>query len=112
MAMVKFATLCDVQIRRVGIVATLCHRRSDEYQAWPACRSCGEHVCDRHEPDGTRHEDDSDNDEGVAEMRISVLCPRCLEDDGPDEYCVAPEEQDEAQARAEREYRDLDRGEL
>ena len=39
-------------------------------------------------------------------------CDDCLKSRGPDQYCCPPEEQDEAQARAEAEYRDLDQGEL
>ena len=103
MAMVKIATLSD---------NPNCLRRSDEYTAWPTCRSCGKHVCAACTEPFSLLEDDSDNSEGVAEMKITVQCADCLESEGPDEFCTAPEEQDEAYARAEAEYRDLDRGEL
>jgi len=110
MAMVKFATTCDAQTKR----GTTCHKRSEEYTAWPDCRSCGAHVCEEHEPAGTRREDDSDDADGVARMRISVMCPSCLESEGPDEYCVAPEEdtRDAAYEQADREYGEAGKGGL
>lgn len=37
MAMVKFATTCDV-----------CGDRSEEYTQWPSCRECGLHICPQH----------------------------------------------------------------
>lgn len=44
---------------------------------------------------------------------IDGQCDDCLESYGPDDHCSdPPEQQDEAEARAERAYRELDRGEL
>jgi hypothetical protein len=34
MSFVRFATVCDK-----------CHKRSQEYQAFPYCRECGKHIC-------------------------------------------------------------------
>lgn len=105
MSMVKFATLCDTP---------KCQRRSEEYSCWPACRSCGAHVCDKCEPKGTRREDDSDNSEGVAEMKVTVQCADCLESEGPDEWCTTPEEdtRDAAYERANREWGETHGGHL
>jgi len=76
------------------------------------CRVCEDYKPASTVPDWTRREQDSDNDAGVAVNRVDGQCEDCLENDGPDEHCTVPEEQDEAYARAEAEYRNLDRGEL
>lgn len=34
MTFVPFATVCES-----------CHKRGEEYQAFPICRECGKHVC-------------------------------------------------------------------
>jgi hypothetical protein len=55
------------------------------------------------------------HDEGYSVQDGELLtgqCDECLEDYGADDDCTVPEEQDEAYARAEIEYRDLDKGEL
>ena len=77
------------------------------------CRSCQcLQLCDDwtlSEQERRRH------DEGQQDMDYTVLtgmCDACLESHGPDDDCMVPDEQDEAEVRAEREYRNLDRGEL
>jgi hypothetical protein len=77
------------------------------------CRGCGDVVaCDNQtitEVERVSH------DEGRADVDVTVTtgqCDSCLESSGPDEHFRADEEQDEAYARAEAEYRGLDRGEL
>lgn len=37
MAIVKFAHICDI-----------CHKRGEEYSAFPSCRECGKDVCPEH----------------------------------------------------------------
>ena len=77
------------------------------------CRSCGDTApCQEftlHVKDVVIH------DEGVSDVdaeKLTGQCDDCLEKYGPDDDCTVPDVQDEAEARAEREYRDLDRGEL
>ena len=78
------------------------------------CRSCGDTTpCQ----DWTLHvKDIVIHDEGVSDQDCegptTGQCDACLQAYGPDDDCTVPEEQDDAYARAEREYRDLDRGEL
>ena len=55
--MIKFATVCDT-----------CRARSEEYAAWPACRSCGAHCCPEHARATT------EADAGSPE---TCLCPEC-----------------------------------
>jgi len=55
------------------------------------------------------------HDEGQSDVNYTVTtgqCEACLKANGADEHCDVPEVQDEAEARAEREYRDMDKGEL
>lgn len=87
MAMVRFATTCDTP----G-----CKERSEEYAAFPECRRCGGHVCQKHvipwtarEEDRTRHSE-GDPDESVE--ITTVQCVACLEYEGPDEWCNPPED--------------------
>lgn len=77
------------------------------------CRSCGDTTtC----PDWTcREQEKTSHDEGRSDVSHTVTtgqCVSCLQAHGPDEHSDPPEAQDEAEARAEREYRELDRGEL
>lgn len=102
MAMVRFATLCD---------NPKCLKRSREYEAFPTCRSCGNHVCHACAEPFTAHEDEI-NLHGQDVPVVTVQCGDCLEGDGPDALCIPLEEQDEAEARSAREYRELYRGEL
>lgn len=77
------------------------------------CRCCGE---TRRCQEWTLHTRDLvSHDEGRADVDhelLTGLCGDCLTAHGPDEDCGVPEEQDEAEARAEREYRTYDKGEL
>jgi hypothetical protein len=45
MAMVKFATTCDISLPMQN---RLCGVRSEEYSQWPRCRYCDEHACPTH----------------------------------------------------------------
>ena len=60
MSMVKFATLCDKCLER----------RSREYEAWPTCRECLDHVCPTCQVPGTATEDE----------RHEALCKECSND--------------------------------
>jgi hypothetical protein len=77
------------------------------------CRGCrSEKIC---LPWTHTEEERVSYDEGRQDVDFTVVtgqCDDCLENAGPDELCQVPEEPDEAQFRAERAYRDLDRGEL
>jgi len=58
MALVKFATICDVPD---------CGSRSPEYQAWPCCSECLRDLCPDHQVPGSFDE----------ESRIAV-CHDCM----------------------------------
>jgi hypothetical protein len=54
--MVMFATLCD-----------RCRARSGEYESWPTCKDCGEHICPECDIETERTEDEADK----------TLCVEC-----------------------------------
>jgi DnaJ-class molecular chaperone len=66
--MVRFATLCDY-----------CGNRSVEYEQWPTCRECHDHVC----PDCTLAGSLVTGDGDGPDL---VTCAYC-EDDRPEPYC-------------------------
>lgn len=77
------------------------------------CRACGDMATCQSwtlsERERTSH------DEGRADANWTETtgqCDDCLECHGPDDDCRPEAEQDEAEARAEAEYRTWDRGEL
>jgi hypothetical protein len=59
--MVRFATLCDT-----------CQARSEEYTCWPTCRECDQHVCERHQAEGSVVTGDGDGPD-------TCLCLDCHE---------------------------------
>lgn len=59
MSTVRFAMLCDY-----------CGQRSDEYTAWPTCRSCMADTCEACAEPGTT--------EGGDGERVTVLCRACV----------------------------------
>jgi len=77
------------------------------------CRDCGDVTrCD----DQTLHEVERvSHAEGWTDIDYTVTtgqCDSCLENNGADEHFVADEAQDEAEARAEAEYREREGSEL
>lgn len=56
MAMVRFATTCDISTPAHACpdgpeclsVRTRCGARSEEYSSWPSCRYCGDDCCPEH----------------------------------------------------------------
>lgn len=60
MSTVRFATTCD-----------RCHKRSEEYTAWPICRECNGDVCYNCVAPNTLTEVDLDNPE-------TAVCKECL----------------------------------
>lgn len=63
MAMVRFATTCDLCIEE---------KRSPEYTAWPSCRECLQDVCPEHQVAGSLKESDG---------KETVLCVECATDE-------------------------------
>lgn len=78
-----------------------CGESKSDDQDYRLCRHCYDSVCEKCTAPNTLIDDDgapdADADSGTVE------CKACAQ---------PPEEQDKAYARAERQYRDLDRGEL
>lgn len=70
--MVRFATTCDHATRPTEDrdYRPLCGQRSREYEQWPTCSDCGDHVCPDHMQPGTL-------DEGDGERHDRCLCVRC-----------------------------------
>jgi hypothetical protein len=77
--MVMFATTCDCPVNRrdrtvtdvVFMKVEPCGRRSPEYDQWPRCRECQDHVC----PDHMRPNTFTDWDEDHHADCICALCP-------------------------------------
>jgi hypothetical protein len=59
MALVKFASICDVKP---------CAARSAEYTEWPTCRECMQHACPAHTAANTLIENDGQR---------TVICSEC-----------------------------------
>ena len=64
MTFVMFATICEG-----------CHRRSEEYQAYPTCRTCGHHICT-----SCRDTDKDDPEGGTG------ICNVCAEENSGTQY--------------------------
>lgn len=84
MAMVKFATTCDVIASLTPRpperpIINRCGKRSAEYTAWPSCRECGDQVC----PDCTEPKSWEERNvtfEGGVDAPIeTVVCKPCAE---------------------------------
>ena len=62
-AMVRFATTCDK-----------CGKRSNEYEAWPSCRECGNHICPACSQPNSLKTGDGDGPD-------TALCHGCLSEE-------------------------------
>ena len=80
--MVRFATLCD-----------RCQRRSEEYTAWPTCKECLEHICDRCDVASARTEDEHNE-------TLCRNCQPCEHGEFPDE-CSKCRKQDALEDKGE-----------
>ena len=77
MAMVRFASTCDTPS---------CGRRSEEYTAWPQCRTCHKHVCGQCAEPFTVHTIGRSDDDGREWEELTVQCGACLESGQADEF--------------------------
>ena len=57
MAMVRFATTCDVKPHAGD---EPCGARSIEFEQWPTCLECSDHCCPEHQQPGTLVDADLD----------------------------------------------------
>lgn len=69
MAMVPFATTCDIKL-------STCEGRGPEYSAYPSCKFCGQDVCPSCMEVGTDTEDE----------RNQCVCRPCARDAYADEH--------------------------
>lgn len=65
MALVRFAATCD-----------RCQARSAEYEAWPTCRECLDHIC----PTCSVPESDREREDDEGGVYVTNICTTCEDD--------------------------------